>query len=829
MAIRQRLLEQMRRIEREMASLSVAAFWRAARDFAENLTAVRELCRTGLSSAYYEAYREIYDGVIFALSKAADEMSVTEREEAYSLCHDVISRLATALRGETHFKKEIVFLPYNASMWDSLESVWRAAVENAEHCLVYVIPIPYAELVAEREVKAWHWEKTAFPAYVPTVDYRAVDLAEMHPDVIFIHNPYDNCNTVTSVDPQYYSWELKKCTDCLVYIPYYVSLETTREEDYKNHALTPAALIVDRIIVQSPTMRQIYVNLLLKYTTIKDRPYWEKRILGLGSPKYDKVLSGTKEQFPLPDAWAQKIKGRKVLLYNTSLDSLLAHSDKVGAKLRRMFDFFSDREDVVLWWRPHPLAKATIQSLRPEIAAEYDALEQAYIDAGWGIYDDAADFYPAVFWSDAYYGDVSSVIYLYQKTGKPMLIQDATAMPTYRPYWMFDVYFDVSGEKLWFQPTVTNAIMSMECVTGNLCLENQFVPEDFISDQVWAYSLIRGVGHILVFVPFMETHFLSYDRETGRSMRTPLPVMEGAEYGFCPCFYGAALHGGSLFCFGRFPAIVEYRVESREIFCHTGQREGLAALLQDAFHYHNPHVEYQGRLWFVLVKNSTVVSFDYDSKDWKAYEVGDLDNQYLFIATDGVSLWLYSLSGTLVEWRPDTGECHSYTLPEAFCGHYFRGMAGTGSSLLLFPNAETFSASQIVAFDIETKEMRVFSAGEEGINQYLWATSMPGGHALAYEPYRREFHEYDERGRLYQTYPMRVKPTLDALWHISLMTVGEKMLQEHTMIGLEPFVNEVCAAPLRCEPPQRGGEQKTNGEKIMDYILQWRGKNDYTG
>ena len=39
-------------------------------------------------------------------------------------------------------KKEVVFLPYKASMWDSLESVWKAADEDPE-CDAYVIPIPY--------------------------------------------------------------------------------------------------------------------------------------------------------------------------------------------------------------------------------------------------------------------------------------------------------------------------------------------------------------------------------------------------------------------------------------------------------------------------------------------------------------------------------------------------------------------------------------------------------------------------------------------------------------------------------------------------------------
>lgn len=39
-------------------------------------------------------------------------------------------------------KLEVVFLPYNVSMWDSLESIWKAADEDP-NCDACVIPIPY--------------------------------------------------------------------------------------------------------------------------------------------------------------------------------------------------------------------------------------------------------------------------------------------------------------------------------------------------------------------------------------------------------------------------------------------------------------------------------------------------------------------------------------------------------------------------------------------------------------------------------------------------------------------------------------------------------------
>ena len=53
---------------------------------------------------------------------------------------------------------------------------------------------------------------------------------------------------------------------------------------------------------------------------------------------------------------------------------------------------------------------------------------EQYKEEGWGIYDDTADMDRAVVLSDGYYGDWSSLVQLYQKTGKPAMIQDVNVV-----------------------------------------------------------------------------------------------------------------------------------------------------------------------------------------------------------------------------------------------------------------------------------------------------------------------------------------------------------------------------------------------------------------
>ena len=151
--------------------------------------------------------------------------------------------------------------------------------------------------------------------------------------------------------------------------------------------------------------------------------------MALGSPKYDKALKTTRENVEIPDDWRRKITNsdgsfKKVILYNTTVTQILEHREKVLEKIRSVFDLLQKRDDVVLLWRPHPLSLTTCRSVSAQLSEEYRALTEEYRAQDWGIYDDTADLHRAIALSDAYYGDMSSVVELYRMTGKPIMIED---------------------------------------------------------------------------------------------------------------------------------------------------------------------------------------------------------------------------------------------------------------------------------------------------------------------------------------------------------------------------------------------------------------------
>ena len=352
--------------------------------------------------------------------------------------HKSLIAIENSVKNDIKVRKEVVFLPYKASMWDALESIWDAACKDPD-CDAYVVPIPYYDKNQDGSFGQMHYEGELYPDYVPIVRYDKFNLAEHQPDMIFIHNPYDESNYVTSVHPFFYSVNLKRYTDCLVYVPYFTLKEVDPEDQKKvekieHFCMTPGVIHAHKVIVQSENMRNVYISVLTNRMGANTRKIWEEKILGLGSPKYDRVIAIKKEELEIPDEWMEIIKKpdgtwKKIILYNTGVSALLQHDDHMLKKMENVFEICQkNKEEMALLWRPHPLIKATICSMRPRLWKRYESIVQKYQAEGWGIYDDSADVDRALVLSDAYYGDGSSLTRLFSKLGKPVMIQNVECL-----------------------------------------------------------------------------------------------------------------------------------------------------------------------------------------------------------------------------------------------------------------------------------------------------------------------------------------------------------------------------------------------------------------
>ena len=318
-----------------------------------------------------------------------------------------LTKISNSIKHDIKIRKEVVFLPYKASMWDSLESIWMAADADPE-CDAYVVPIPYYERSPEGALDVYHYEGDLLPEYVPVTYYADYSIEQQRPDIVYIHNPYDDRNYVTSVAPQYYSGELKKYTELLVYVPYYITSGGVSE----GQAYCAAYENADYIILQVEKHKQ-FINPVIP----------RKKLLALGSPKADKVIQLCQNPPQPPAEWLPKMAGKKVYFYNTSLNGMLGNTRKFLLKMEYVFKCFEGREDACLLWRPHPLMESTLDSMRKGFRAKYDELKRYFIEHEIGIYDDTPDIEHTIAQCDAYIGDsATSVTALFGIAGKPLFI-----------------------------------------------------------------------------------------------------------------------------------------------------------------------------------------------------------------------------------------------------------------------------------------------------------------------------------------------------------------------------------------------------------------------
>lgn len=406
---------------------------------------------------------ETYCEVLYRIYQELDENGDVSANKTRKTLEKYMLKIENSAKHDLTARKEMVFLPYKSSMWDSLESVWRAAVEDPE-CDAYVVPIPYYDKNPDGTFSKAYYEGDEFPADVPVTHYNDYDFETRHPDAIFIHNPYDHGNYVTSVHPYFYSDKLKQYCDKLIYIPYYVSAEVGNPDDpvmmeaKSGFILTFGLMNADMVIVQSENTKKLYINVLRKELPDIPRNYWENKIFGFGSPKLDRVNRIQRDDDRLPENWKKIIYNengirKKTILYNVSVSTLLKNPEMID-KIKDVLDFFKENTDVALWWRPHPLYESTLASMRPEMLDEYKKVVSAYKEGAWGIFDEGVDLEWAIAETDAYYGDGSSVVQLYKEVKKPIMFQNVWVRAKREvkaediPIW--PSAFCVDGDDIWF-------------------------------------------------------------------------------------------------------------------------------------------------------------------------------------------------------------------------------------------------------------------------------------------------------------------------------------------------------------------------------------------
>ncbi|MBD5478566.1 MAG: hypothetical protein HDR14_04625 [Lachnospiraceae bacterium] len=379
---------------------------------------------------------EDYCELVYQIYEEAVQNPLVDAARAYRLLQESLTCITNSIRQDIQERLVAVFLPCKVEMWPALESVWEAAAADPI-CDAYVIPLPYYYKNYDGSFGKECYDGDKYPDNVPITKYDTFDFERYRPDMIFIQVPFDEYNQTMSVHPFFYSANLKKFTDKLIYIPYFLldEIELRDERGLENmvhFAAMPGVVNADKVIVQSEAMRQTYIDYLSNMAGESSRAIWEEKILGLGSPMQERPKRTWENVRDLPGEWEamlQKPDGsyKKAILYGTSVSVLLQYGEKYLRKMKNVFLTFREkRDEMVLWWRPYPLAmmKEAMSVGRQELLAEYENLVKMFQTESLGIYDETPGEERAVKFCDAYYGDGSSMVRLFCRQQKPVMRQN---------------------------------------------------------------------------------------------------------------------------------------------------------------------------------------------------------------------------------------------------------------------------------------------------------------------------------------------------------------------------------------------------------------------
>ncbi len=617
-------------------------------------------------------------------------------------------------------RTEVLFLPYKASMWDSMESIFLAAKDDPR-CDVYVMPIPYYDRKPDRNLGAMHYEGADFPDGVTVTHYSQYDIAERQPDIIYIHNPYDGGNLVTTVDGRYYSSELRKYTGCLVYVPYFVV-----EHDLPSHFANAAACLnADWIIAQS---EQVCADYRRFSAAAADK------FLPLGSPKYDAVINKRYSADDLPDGWAERLGGRKVVLYNTSLGAILSGDRQYLTKLRSVLEFFREHSEAALWWRPHPLSGSTYSAMRNELLDEYRQLVEDYKAAGFGIYDDTPDLHRAIAMSDMYYGDKSSLISMYQLTGKPVLVQSA-GITRYGALAdrisLEDVYDD--GGSIWFSAADHNGLYRMKHGEEKPQLVCRFPNEPMNGQRLYA-KLVHSGGR-LFFVPLYANEIAVYDLASGGMTKIPFRRANACSGSFIEAL---EMDGRIYLIPWKLGELVSLGTQDFSLAYHGFPDKRLASLI-----FRGCGV-LDGMLYMSSYSAGVLAAFDLKTGKISTVSFDGVEGFQSVCVADNRLFLLDNAGRMLLEYQPKNRSVTLHELPEeACCAAAFIDMCHIGGRLYLLPfygegayeySIADRSFSRIEALDAaeQLTAMRYFCASAS--HGRIFAYSLAEGRLLCYEP-----------------------------------------------------------------------------------------------
>lgn len=279
----------------------------------ENLSA--KACVAALEE-YCEKIFDVYNNLPLAVER--------EKEDFQKLCaalNQAFVQMKQTVENEIIHKKLVAFLPDNPKRWKEMQALYDyyRQQENTEVC---VIPLPlfaknlYGEIVAGQDEYDKNDKRGEYPADLNIIAWHTVQMQSYEFAAIVIQNPYDAENPYLTVPPAYYAKQLQQYTDCLIYmmpqgVNDFTENDITDVYGLKYSLTMPGAMYADRILIESPAMKALFVNHLTAFAGEDTKEVWADKVMTISAFSGESAQTGQ----PVQNGQCGQTPPKKKLLY----------------------------------------------------------------------------------------------------------------------------------------------------------------------------------------------------------------------------------------------------------------------------------------------------------------------------------------------------------------------------------------------------------------------------------------------------------------------------------------------------------------------------------
>lgn len=311
-------------------------------------------------------------------------------------------------------KISIIFFCHHPSIWNSMISTFRAALEDPS-LDVYLLALP--QKIMEKNCENFHetygenqsydfcckFFPDAIDAFCPG-NQSWFDLRELKPDYVVLSRPYD-----PEIQPEYQSDVLASYTK-ICYIPYsYCKMKWDSRVVYGCDFMDHVYATFTENPMYCWMVRRIFCGVF--------KSNW-KRVQYVGYPRFDLHYStkAKPERAVKTIVWLPRWTTKRILEPST----FFLYKDV-------LLDFFRANPQLRLICRPHPLMLENFRSTGEMTETEIQAFKSLFDETENLLLDESSDYLPAFDTADIFISDTSSLLIEEFITGKPVIFCGSTA------------------------------------------------------------------------------------------------------------------------------------------------------------------------------------------------------------------------------------------------------------------------------------------------------------------------------------------------------------------------------------------------------------------